>query len=59
MIKLENFDKYTDSGISYGGHSGSKKGMLIDGENWLVKYPKSIETNILTSASFSWIALQT
>ena len=44
MIKLYNFDLYLDSGISYGGHSGSKKGILIDGEKWMLKFPKSTKS---------------
>lgn len=41
VIELENFDIYPRSGISYGGHAGQKKGILIDGERWIVKYPKT------------------
>lgn len=28
MIKIENFDSLNTSGISYGGHGGSKKGVF-------------------------------
>lgn len=28
MIKIENFDLFSPSGISYGGHGGSKKEFL-------------------------------
>ena len=41
MIKIENFDLLTPSGISYGGHGGSKRGIIIDGDRWFLKYPKS------------------
>ena len=40
MIKLLNFDNATVSGITYGGHSGSKKGIILNGERWFLKYPK-------------------
>ena len=44
MIKIEDFNYLKSSMISYGGHSGSKKGVLIEGEKWLLKYPKSTKS---------------
>lgn len=44
MIKIENFDLTFPSGIGYGGHSGSKKGIIINGERWFLKYPKSTKS---------------
>lgn len=44
MIKLENFDNTSLSGITYGGHSGGKKGIIIDNEKWFLKYPKSTKS---------------
>ena len=44
MIKIENFDLLSPSGISYGGHGGSKKGIIIDGDKWFLKYPKSTKS---------------
>ncbi len=41
MIDIVELDKYQDSKITYGGHSGSKKGLIINNERWLIKYPKS------------------
>jgi len=32
MIKIESFDLLKTSGISYGGHGGSKRGIIIDNE---------------------------
>lgn len=32
MIKIENFDLLKPSGISYGGHGGSKRGIIINNE---------------------------
>lgn len=40
MIKLENFDNLELSGLAYGGHSGSKKGIILENERWFLKYPK-------------------
>ena len=44
MIKIENFDTLEPSGISYGGHGGSKRGIIINGERWFLKYPKSTKS---------------
>ena len=41
MIKIENFDNNEVSGITYGGHSGSKKGIIYNNEKRFLKYPKS------------------
>ncbi len=38
---IYNFNNLQDSGLRYGGHAGSKKGVIIDNENWLLKFPKS------------------
>ncbi len=43
MIKIENLDSNEVTNKGYGGHSGSKKGILIDNENYLLKYPKLIK----------------
>ena len=53
MIKLENFENYESSGISYGGHGGSKKGIIIDGEKWFLKYPKSTKSMNVEGLSYS------
>lgn len=44
MIKLLNFNNYELSGITYGGHGGSKKGIIIDNEKWFLKYPKTTKS---------------
>lgn len=41
---MNNFDKYSYSGLSYGGHGGSKKGIIIDNEKWFLKYPKPTDS---------------
>ncbi|MBQ7140346.1 MAG: CtkA family protein [Bacilli bacterium] len=53
MIKIENFDSLKTSGISYGGHGGSKKGIIINGERWFLKYPKSTKSMDVEGLSYS------
>lgn len=43
MIKLVNFDECKDSFYDYGGAAGKKRGIIYNGENYLVKYPNSTE----------------
>lgn len=42
---IRNLDEcaYSEKDGEYGGISGLKEGLVIDGENWLVKYPKNAE----------------
>ncbi len=53
MIKLEDFDSCPKSGYTYGGAAGSKLGIVLDNENWFLKYPKSTKSleNVLLSYS--------
>ena len=53
MIKIENFDLLKTSGISYGGHGGSKRGIIIDDERWFLKYPKSTKSMDVIGLSYS------
>lgn len=53
MIKIENFDLLASSGISYGGHGGSKKGIIINNERWFLKYPKSTKSMNAEGLSYS------
>lgn len=53
MIKIENFDLLVSSGISYGGHGGSKKGIIINNERWFLKYPKSTKSMNVEGLSYS------
>lgn len=53
MIKIYDFDKCELSGISYDGLGGSKKGILIDGEYWFLKYPKSTKSMNVEGISYS------
>lgn len=38
---IKNFDFLETNNMVYGGHAGSKLGVQIDGENWMLKFPKS------------------
>lgn len=53
MIKIYNFDTLPSSGISYGGHGGSKKGVIIDDERWFLKYPKSTKSMDVLGLSYT------
>ncbi len=53
MIKIENFDLLKPSGISYGGHGGSKRGIIINNEKWFLKYPKSTKSMEVEGLSYS------
>lgn len=53
MIKIENFDLFNSSGISYGGHGGSKRGIIINEEKWFLKYPKSTKSMDVEGLSYS------
>lgn len=46
MTKIYDFSKLpvSDRNGSYGGNSGDKEGVILDGRYWLLKYPKSTKT---------------
>jgi len=48
-VILRNFDQYRENLKLYGGNAGRKLGIVIDGENWLLKFPKT--TKYLSSAA--------
>lgn len=51
MIEMKNFELYQETNKGYGGHSGSKKGILIDGDRWVLKYPKPTKNLELSGIS--------
>lgn len=53
MIEIENFDLLDPSGISYGGHGGSKRGIIINNFRWFLKYPKSTKSMDVLGLSYS------
>lgn len=42
-LQIENLNdcKYSECHGEYGGQAGEKDGIIFNGENWIVKYPKS------------------
>ena len=40
-MEAVNLDACPESGLFYGGRAGQKVGILIDGQPWLAKYPRS------------------
>ena len=53
MIKIYDFNSMMPSGISYGGHGGSKRGIVLDNERWFLKYPKSTRSMDVEGISYS------
>lgn len=41
MIDIIDFNDCTENGKMYGGRAGSKLGIIYNGENWILKFPKS------------------
>ena len=41
-MRIHHLDKYplSERNSTYGGNSGDKEGIIVDGKNWIVKYPK-------------------
>lgn len=40
-MKIYDFNNCKENGLRYGGHAGNKLGIIIDNENWFLKFPKS------------------
>lgn len=52
-MKVENLEKCEPSGFSYGGHGGSKRGIIIENEKWFLKYPKSTSSMDVEGLSYT------
>lgn len=50
---LKDFNGYEENLQLYGGNAGRKLGININGENWLLKFPKSTR-NLMTPVSISY-----
>lgn len=48
VIKIEDFARFKSNGRTYGGHAGSKKGIIINDGDWFIKYPKSTKSMEVT-----------
>lgn len=57
MIKIENYEFNEPSKIGYGGHSGGKRGIIIDNERWFLKYPKSTKSMEVEGISYTTMPL--
>ena len=53
MIEIKNLNNCIETNQGYGGHSGSKKGILINGEKWLLKYPKTTKSMNVEGLSYT------
>ena len=53
MIRMYDFNSLPRSGICYGGHNGSKRGIIIDNEKWFLKYPKSTKSMDVLGLSYT------
>jgi hypothetical protein len=55
MVKIYDFseNELSYKNGTYGGMAGSKDGILINGEEWIVKYPKSLSQMEGENASYS------
>ena len=51
---LPSFDDCSDSGRSYGGMAGVKRGVLIDGEAYMIKYPDNLRAKQIKNADTSY-----
>ena len=38
---MQNFNGLKENRIRYGGHAGNKLGVIINDENWFLKFPQS------------------
>ena len=41
MIEIADLRDCAPSGLFYGGRAGQKEGILINGEPWIAKYPRT------------------
>lgn len=48
-----HIDQYPKSRMYYGGHAGRKKGIVIDGIKWMIKYPQNTKNMPLVELSYT------
>ena len=41
MVEIADLRDCAPSGLFYGGRAGQKEGILIEGEPWIAKYPRT------------------
>lgn len=52
-MKIYDFNELETNTLAYGGHSGQKLGVVINGENWFLKFPKRIK-KLTTTVEISY-----
>lgn len=52
-MKIYDFNNVEISQRRYGGKSGLKQGIVLDGENWLLKFPKSTKEYVKVEISYT------
>ena len=53
MINIKDLSNYETTNKGYGGHSGSKKSIIINNKDYLIKYPKLIKNIDFQSLSYT------
>ena len=53
MIFLTDYTNISDNMQLYGGNAGFKKGVTIDGVNWIIKFPQETSTFSKVDISFT------
>lgn len=48
-----DFNEVKESGKLYGGHAGDKLGIVLDGEEWFLKFPKSTKSMSRVEISYT------
>lgn len=54
MIDLINFEQYEQNDRMYGGAAGRKLGVIIDNENYIVKFPGNLKDKNLSTVKLSY-----
>jgi hypothetical protein len=53
MFEFIDFNQYEQGDLAYGGDAGKKLNLIIDGENWLIKYPQRSKSTGERNSSYS------
>lgn len=53
-MEIKECDKYELSGRVYGGRAGLKRGIVINGENFFVKYPDNLKIRVMKNVKLSY-----
>ena len=53
MVQTEIIDFSKCKFSSYGGTSGAKEGIIYNGQNWIIKYPKKMNNKLPSESSYT------